>query len=140
MPLLARAARRSATAVAAAVILVAGALVVTPGTSFAQSGYASSGTSPGLGWGRAIWHNDSSSERRLEACDEGEPDGLRTIATLRVDGIVHTTHAARGTGTCDIRTISGLRAGASYTLTACLRNGANGSNVYCSGAARGIIW
>ncbi|MEV4535213.1 hypothetical protein AB0J82_15415 [Asanoa sp. NPDC049518] len=125
---------------ASALVLAAAIVVATPTAGHAQSGQAGSATSPDLGWGQAVWFNDSSSDRRLRACDWGEPDGLRAVATLLVDGIVHTTHAAGGTGTCNTRTISGLRTGAEYQLYACLRNGANGSNVHCSGRARGIIW
>lgn len=123
----------------AVLALTAGAQLAAPAAQAETSGSITY-TSPQGGYGIATWENDSSSERYLSACDYGAKDGLRTVAELAVNGVQYEVHAASGTGTCSGDAwISGLTAGSSFALRACLRNGANGSDVYCDSWNWGVI-
>ncbi|GAA2641981.1 hypothetical protein GCM10010399_89830 [Dactylosporangium fulvum] len=132
-------ARRSITIVGVTAALTLASTAFASQAS-ANSAVAYTGTSPQGGWGVGYWDNGSSAERKIEACDSGSPDGRRAVAILAVDGVGHEIHASGGAGNCSgPATISGLKAGSSYSFRACLRDGANGANVYCSPWQRGTV-
>ncbi|MBZ9638103.1 hypothetical protein, partial [Streptomyces sp. PSKA30] len=63
-------------------------------------------------------------------CDQGMPDGLRTVSHLTMpNGNVHTLHASQGSGKCIDGSYSPMRG--TYTLRVCLRNGAYGTDRHC---------
>jgi len=105
----------------------------------ASYNWTESQTSPKGGYGQTIFDNYSSSERAIEVCDSGYPDGLRVIGILVSGGIRKEIHNSAGAGTCETQWVSGLTAGRSYTLQTCLRNGQNGANVYCGSSKNGIV-
>lgn len=132
--------RRLVTVGGTVLALVLVSVFASPAAS-AESASDYTGTSPQGGYGTGYWDNSSSSERYIEACDFGEPDGRRTVAILVVDGVAYEAHAAAGTGVCTgAAWVSGLRTGAPYSFRVCLRNGSGGSNVYCSGWSYGTVY
>jgi len=82
--------------------------------------------------GRAEWYGAySGTQERLGACDD-QADGYRVVATVRWSGGSKTVTAANGAGTCVFTPSSwGLAEGTTVSVTACLRDGANGADKYC---------
>uniref|UniRef100_UPI00300B33CE hypothetical protein n=1 Tax=Streptomyces sp. PTD5-9 TaxID=3120150 RepID=UPI00300B33CE len=106
--------------------------VLSTGTAHAYSeGSITSNTSAKGGWGAAstLLSTDGFS---LRACDYGPPDGYRAVAHL-IRGSYHvTSHAASGSGKCNVE-YGWLPQppDGTYTLKVCLRDGAGGSDFAC---------
>lgn len=121
--------------------VVAGACALASGLSIAlapgASAYTSSRTSPSGGYGIA----EISHTRAFYACDEGKADGYRVVAHLWPDGYSYRwVQDANGSGnSCGTSAQLTLPIGTDYTMRVCLRNGANGADVYCSSDERGTI-
>ncbi|MGW3728578.1 hypothetical protein [Streptomyces sp. F001] len=119
--------RPASTAAAAVAIAAATALAASPAHA-AEQWITFSYESPSGGWGYSTVTTGTSLKQLT--CDQGTPDGLRTVSHLTMpNGNVHTLHASQGSGKCIDGSYSPMRG--TYTLRVCLRNGAYGTDRHC---------
>lgn len=116
-------------AAATAVTVGLGVLSAPAAVADSTSDYTLTSFKGGRGYG--AWINPNSSDRRLQACDQGYADGLRVVAEIWWEGGYTETHAAGGSGTCKTESKSFVSPGA-YRFRVCLRDGAVGADEYCS--------
>lgn len=122
--------RRSASLVTGAAALLTTTTVATAPAAHAL-GFVLSNTSAGNGWGTAVVYDEYD---ELYVCDGGNPDGLQAVAYLEAPGYptMSVTDSDGANDVCSQRSpISHLPDGVSYTLTACLQEGAGGPALHC---------
>ncbi|CAM5236723.1 hypothetical protein GCM10010329_61410 [Streptomyces spiroverticillatus] len=127
-PRLIRTPRLTASLAAGAALLTSLTVALAPA---AHAASVSSGTSAKGGYAIA----DVSDLGYLYVCDEGAKDGLRAVAHFYPEpgrGQYLQVQDADGSNNgCGPSRQLGLPRGVTYSLVACLRDGANGSDMYC---------
>ena len=125
--------RKSTITKAAGLIMVASAATLAASGSASAAGiYTATTTDSGAHGGQASFNTQTDV---LKVCDT-QADGLRAYGQIgyydsNSNWLGSHTDAAGGNGTCVSINTESLKTGVKFTVTACLKNGANGALQYC---------